>query len=254
MIYPKRKKLKAASGMDMSSVESVNAAYNANQEKDNKISAGLTGAVSQVPGYGALYGTLAGIGTQTSKTLRGDKLNSDQDSIHASQITDPWFQFKDNKNAGDWISSFLFTPAAGIVKGKRKADEAQKLNQQLQIAEGNQVQKESNETYGQLSYKDGGELLDREPDRDDVQDQAVVLGGESHANGGNAVVDADTGEKVAETEKEELLFTKEQTESIEKQIALYVQTKDQTYLVKLGEIVQDIVRNQMKDYSGKYSK
>ncbi len=254
MIYPKRKKPKAASGMDMASVEAVNANYTKSQEKDNKIAAGLTGAVSAVPGYGAAYGALAGIGTQTSNSLRGSETDTDKDNIHASQITDPWFQFKDNKTTGDWASSFLLTPVSGFVKADRKQKQARKLNNDRQAAEASDLQKQSNFAYGQLSYANGGSLQDDQHESEAVQNNAVILGGEDHRNGGNSVIDAKTGEKVAETEKNEILFTKNQTETIENFISKYEITKNQEELIWLGEFVKNIIDNHTIDYSGKYAK
>lgn len=98
-------------------------------------------------------------------------------------------------------------------------------------------------------FEDGGILLDGEPSLDD--DQAVILDGKSHEDGGNDVVDSSSGEKVAETEREELIFSASQTNKIEKHIAAYEQSKDKADLIYLGECVADIINNKTVDHSKK---
>lgn len=87
---------------------------------------------------------------------------------------------------------------------------------------------------------------------------AVILGGSRHheknelGTKGNPIVDA-KGVKVAETEREELLLNKEQTDKLE---ALHAQIKknpsDISLYKTLGETTIDIIRNQTKDNSGKF--
>ena len=98
--------------------------------------------------------------------------------------------------------------------------------------------------------KEGGGL----PDGADGESgsNAVILGGERHKDGGNDIVD-ETGEKVAETEREELLFTKEQTELIEKSIRL-IDGGDETEYANLGSYVKGIILERTKDESGKFKK
>jgi hypothetical protein len=86
---------------------------------------------------------------------------------------------------------------------------------------------------------------------------AVVLGGQLHSEGnkhlgkGNPVFL--NGKKVAETEVAELLLNKQQTDQIEKMIALFDKNKNQSVLMQLGQYVKHIVDNETVDKSGKYA-
>jgi hypothetical protein len=235
MIYPgKRKKIiKAASGLNTEQIDP-------NAEKNDKVDQMGTGIVSKI---NPLWGALAQVGITGSKKLRGDG-STDKKNISA-QFADPFNQFKNNRNAGDWIKSFALPGLSAVQKGKRQTKEFEKEKRRQENLATNSLNAQSNSAFGTLTFEKGGSIPG-------VQDQAVVLGGEMHEDGGNAVLDARTGEKVAETEREELLFTKAQTESIEKHIAAFEKTSDVSHLLALGKMIQDIVNNNMIDYSGKY--
>jgi hypothetical protein len=100
----------------------------------------------------------------------------------------------------------------------------------------------------QKQFEDGGEI----PDGTDQQtsEEAVILGGKRHSKGGNDILD-EAGNKVAETEREELLFTKEQTQMIETSIKK-INDGDETEYTNLGAYVKDIILNRTKDNSGKF--
>ncbi len=85
---------------------------------------------------------------------------------------------------------------------------------------------------------------------------AVVLGGQLHEAGskehgkGNPIYQ--NGQKVAETEREELLLNKAQTGALEHHIGLFDNTGDSKHLDQLGKIITHIVRNETIDFSGKF--
>jgi hypothetical protein len=107
---------------------------------------------------------------------------------------------------------------------------------------------ESGQEYLTPTYAAGGAIAAPE---NKSGEQAVVLGGNLHEEGGNPVVDLKTGEKVVETEREEMMFTGEQTKQIEDLIESFGKTQDEFELIKLGKLVQTIVEG-MKDNSGVY--
>lgn len=102
----------------------------------------------------------------------------------------------------------------------------------------------------QLYAEDGTKLPDSVDQPTD--DKAVILGGKRHKDGGNDVVDQN-GEKVAETEREEIIFSKGQTEMIEASIAK-IQGGDESEYLNLGSYVKEIINTRTKDNSGKFKK
>jgi hypothetical protein len=100
-----------------------------------------------------------------------------------------------------------------------------------------------NQHGGVIQYAEGG---------------AVILGGQRHGEGqgelgeGNPVVD-EQGEKVAETEREELLLTIAQTEQVEALVGQYDKSKDPALLSQLGALVRGIIVNDTEDKSGSYN-
>lgn len=106
--------------------------------------------------------------------------------------------------------------------------------------------------YNQLEQKqvmaDGGEVPEGEDQA--PNDKAVILGGKLHKDGGNDIID-ETGQKVAETEREEILFTKEQTEQIERSIAMIASGNEEEY-ENLGSYVKEVILNRTEDNSGKF--
>lgn len=102
----------------------------------------------------------------------------------------------------------------------------------------------------QLYAEDGTKLPDSVDQPTD--DKAVILGGKRHKDGGNDVVDQN-GEKVAETEREEIIFSKSQTEMIEASIAK-IEGGDESEYLNLGSYVKEIINTRTKDNSGKFKK
>ncbi len=116
--------------------------------------------------------------------------------------------------------------------------------------------KNSNQRYAQKGAKiksrhqKGGKIMKF------FRGGAVILGGQLHKEGndnlgkGNPIYQ--NGAKVAETEREELLLNKEQTNNVEKHVKFYEQTKDPVHFRHLGMLMKEIVLNQTEDKSGKF--
>jgi hypothetical protein len=230
MIYPKQKKiLKAASGMDAEKIQAVNNA--------------ITTGVSFIPGVGtavsaglkvgsALGDAISGDGTNALKNIIGDQLNplSSLNSIMSG-------------NFKEAIPVF-----GSIMKAKRLQKEKETLESINLAKESAEAQKRSNSMFSKLTFEDGGSIPGNGTGS---QDKAVILSGKTHDDGGNPIVDAETGDVVAETEREELLLTKAQTEMIENHITLYNKTGDKEHFIHLGKIVAGIIRNETIDHTKK---
>lgn len=108
---------------------------------------------------------------------------------------------------------------------------------------------ESGAAYLTQTFATGGAIAAPESKSGE---KAVVLGGNLHEDGGNPIIDAKTGEKIVETEREELLFTSEQSQQIETAIAAFDKSGDELELIKLGNLIKSIVDTQMIDNSGVY--
>lgn len=141
---------------------------------------------------------------------------------------------------------------AGWIGGARKRKEYDRDMLARQQAKINRRQTNSNQLFLTETYEDGGTI---DADYEDVTDyapsHAVVLGGKLHSQGGNPIIDTETGEKVYETEKGEILFTEQQTQDIEARIAQFDSTQDQKHLLFLGRIVKDILDKETVDNSNK---
>jgi len=60
------------------------------------------------------------------------------------------------------------------------------------------------------------------------------------------------GNKKFEVEKEELILTLEVTEKVEKFVAAYIETQDDTSLIELGKLITEEVIKNTKDNSEKF--
>jgi hypothetical protein len=227
MIYPKRKRvIKAGSGLNTEQIQSVN-----NQVVEGTKSIPVVGqAISAGLSIGSTIGEgIAGDGSNTGRQVLGDLLNpfSSVNSLMSGRF----------KEAIPIVGS--------VFAAQRKQKEMARQKKKELDAQNQKLSEESNKAFSTLTFKKGGSLPK-------VSDKAVLLGGKTHRDGGNAVLDAKTGEKVAETEREELLFTKKQTESIEFHIKEYEKTSDISHLLELGKFIQEIVMKDMVDYSKQY--
>lgn len=234
MIYPKTKKkkvLKAESGVNTKAIED-----------------GVIAGVNAIPVYGQAISAAMSIGSSLGKSITGDGTNAGKNLI--GDTINPFSTL--GAIAGGHAKEAI--PIVGsFLKARRLKKEKSIEEQRKESVEAQKARIESNKVFGAVTMDEGGVIgEDDNSVVDGVQDFAVVLGGNSHKDGGNDVIDTDTGEKVAETESEELLFTATQTKSIESQIEKYESAKNKESLVQLGVLVKDIVLNEMKDNSGKY--
>lgn len=144
---------------------------------------------------------------------------------------------------------------AGIIGGALNGKELkQKALDEFTQKQGDaigQVQRQSKKKYGTLqgfqgkTYAKGGKIKENE---------SVILGGKLHKDGGNPIVKIDTKEKIAETEREELLLSYEHTVEIEDLIKKYDGEKSDLTLEKLGKAIKRILLKETKDNSGTYVK
>lgn len=144
----------------------------------------------------------------------------------------------------------------GLITGKKDKLEAENEFRQRQGEAIGDVSRRSRKKYGTLQgyqgsqyFKSGGKLLQG---KEGDGSKSVILGGKLHKDGGNDIVKADTKEKIAETEREELLLSFGHTQEVEKLMAKYDETKLDTVLEKLGKTVQRILLNETTDNSGIY--
>jgi hypothetical protein len=139
----------------------------------------------------------------------------------------------------------------GFIDGKKQKEKALSQFKTNMSGELNKQAKESRSNYAGLagykatSYKNGGPI--------DVSKKAVIMGGNLHKDGGNPIVNTDSGEKIAETEREELLLTSTQTSEIEDFIRVYENKKLNNTLENLGKRFQEIILNETIDNSGIYA-
>lgn len=237
-IYPKKRKIrKASSGINTDQLPTSTSG------SDQKIDDGLKAAES-IPVIGA-FGKL---GNSLSASINGEGTSGGKNAVG------------DMLGGGHTIKAVMsgrFKEAIPIygsfAKAKRRKEEVATEKRNAMNRRISDMNAQSNSMFGKLTYEDGGKLNDTGANGEAVQGKAVVLDGKLHKDGGNDVVDTSTGEKVAETEREELLFTRAQTESIEQHIAKYNKTQDEYCLKELGALVKKIVESEMIDYSGKFS-
>jgi len=139
---------------------------------------------------------------------------------------------------------------SGFVNGKKDKAQAESDFKTNMSASLNKKSKESRSNYGSLgsyksqSYANGGSL--------NSAGKAVIMGGKLHKDGGNPIVTSEKGEKIAETEREELLLSSKQTSEIEQLISSYDKKNLNNTLETLGKRVQEILLNETIDNSGLY--
>lgn len=231
MIYPKRKKvLKAASGLNTDTIEQVEQAI----VSGAKIIPGVGEAVSAGLQIGKSIGeAVSGNGTSGVRNAIANELNplSKVNSILSGRVAE------------------AIPIVGGFIKAKRMQKEQRKAALQGQARDIKSMNQASNEMFSRLTLEDGGMLPPGEESPNPAQERAVILGGKTHEKGGNDIIDLETGEKVAETEAGELLFTRDQTKQIESLIAAYDQTRDAERLLDLGAMIKEIVDRKMDDFS-----
>lgn len=138
----------------------------------------------------------------------------------------------------------------GAVKGilgnkKEKRDALREFSKRLKGRSNDQAD-ESRMYYGGIDlfadglYEEGGKAP-----ASNVTGGAIVLGGKGHNEGGNEIVDAETGRKVAETESGELLLDIDQTNKIES-VALKGDSE------AMGKLMRQIIAKETTDRTGAY--
>lgn len=141
---------------------------------------------STVGAINPLFGTAAKLGTSASTHARGRGNNAVNNT--AANFASPFSQFEDNRNAGEWVGSFLNPVGANIYKGRRtanefKANEQAVINKQneisnnLAIQRGKQTPVSGNQVYSLNERKEGGKLSK-------LSNNTVLASGATHENGG----------------------------------------------------------------------
>lgn len=232
MIYPKRKKvIQAASGLDAAQIESV----------DNAIMQGA----NAIPVYGQAISAGLSIGKTLGAGIEGNGQNGVKNAV--ADIVNP-LSSVNALMSGKPLEAIPLV--GGFVRAKRMSKEAERLDRMQQNKDTALAAQQSNAKFSTLTYGEGGSIPG---DDSSSKSEAVVLGGKTHEDGGNALVDKESGEKVAETEREELLFSADQTKKIETYISLYDKSNDESHLIDLGKCIQKIVMTEMVDQSKKFS-
>lgn len=165
--------------------------------------------------------------------------------------------FAKTGNLNDLAAQYTF----GLSKGETTAEKRlkqEKLNQEDILNKESRMK--SAALYGGIKkmgnslYDEGGKIqkpeLSAEPAPRD--EKATILDGKTHEEGGNAIVDGQTGEKVAETEREELLLNAEQTKVLEQLSSRIKPDAGPESFLSLGKYIQQILMNTTEDLSGKY--
>jgi hypothetical protein len=134
----------------------------------------------------------------------------------------------------------------GAIKGNSIKEQAIAEANRRMKGRSNDQAEESRMYYGGMSrYTDGMYAKGGEAPATTDQGGAVILGGKSHYEGGNDIVDLKSGEKIAETESRELVLDVDQTNLVEAAVT----KKD---ALKAGNIMKTIVQKQTTDRSGAY--
>ncbi len=281
MIYPVQKKKvpKAYSGMNLENYRGGAAASSdvgaATKGMDFSSSFGNKPAVKGVSGGGAMQA--AGAAIQGVTEISGH--------IKAAGVDRQWLLAEDSDqkaygakpNVGKTVGKSALSGAAagatigsvvpgigtaigavvggaagavvGLVGGNKKKKKYYRDMRDRQLAVNQRRNEAANRTFLQPTFAQGGEI---DAAGGDDNDFAVVLGGNLHKDGGNAIIDAKTGEKKFETEKSEILFSGTQSATIDSHITKFDSTGDEYCLVELGKSVRSIIKNKTKDNSGTY--
>ncbi len=231
-IYPKKKVRQAFSGMNTEQIEGV----------DNAI---ISGAGS-IPVYGQAISAGLSIGKNLGTAIEGSGTNGAKNAL--ADIVNP-LSAVNAIMSGKPLESIPIV--GGLLRAKRNSKEQERMERLKEAKDTQEASLKSNQKFTKLTYAEGGTIPGQ---TDYAKGEAVVLGGKTHEEGGNALIDEETGEKVAETEREELLFSADQTQKIENHISMYDKTSDQKYLIELGRCVQKIILTDTVDHSKQFSK
>lgn len=149
--------------------------------------------------------------------------------------------------------------AIGLINAKKDKIEAYGEFRQRQGEAITDASRTSKKKYGTLQgytgtalYKRGGKV-DGAETLGSKGNLSVILGGKLHKDGGNDIVKASNKEKIAETEREELLLSFEHTKRIEKIIEKFDKNNLEANMIELGREIKKILLNETIDNSGLYS-
>jgi hypothetical protein len=228
MIYPRRKKvIKAFSGLDSEQIDQV----------DNALVEGT----KAIPVFGQAVSAAVGIGSSLGKAIAGDGTDTTRNII--GDMVNP-LSSVDALMRGKPLEAIPIV--GGIMRGRAARAAKEKLEKEEAEREMVENRKKSNAMFSKLTYEDGGEL----PDTGNTSsDESVILSGKSHEEGGNPILD-DDGNMVAETEKEELIVSLNDTKDIEYLIENYKSIGDDKYLIAIGKKMKSVI-SKTKDFSKK---
>lgn len=228
-IFKKRKPIvKAANGLNTEQVDQFNKA--------------VAQGANAIPVYGQAISAGLSITDMASKAVIGD--GSDVKKNAVGNMMNPLHTVNSLMKGNVKEAIPVYGQIKAAQRMKREFDEKQRKQQNEMIAKSRQ---DSAGAYASFKprfslYRKGGSLK-----------KAVILGGNTHDQGGNAVIDAKSGDKVAETEVAELLFTDDQTKRIESHISMYDKDQSESHLFQLGKLIQETILFNTKDNSGKYN-
>lgn len=144
----------------------------------------------------------------------------------------------------------------GLIQGKKMQNQVNRQNSMLRESNQRNLRKQGNATFqNNLSsvsnslYRNGGNIYPA--GRRMFNDGGVILGGKSHEEMGNLIVD-EQGNPVAETESEELVLSYEQTEAINKMIEMVEQNPNDLRFAELGKFFANNILPSIQDNSGKF--
>lgn len=126
-------------------------------EKNQAIDNTGTGVVSAI---NPLWGALAKVGTTASTAVAGNETNNN--NVVASEVINPFNQFKNNETGGDWAMSFLNPLGSNIMKGKRRVSDKRDAEKQAAIDRGiNELSDNTLTNYSGINTMSRGGRLNR---------------------------------------------------------------------------------------------
>lgn len=220
----------------------VQAANGMSTEQVDQFNQSIAAGANAIPGVGQAISAGLSVTSMASKAVIGDGSNENKNAI--GNMLNPLHSVNALMTGHAKEAIPIYGQIKAAQRMKREYDEKYRKDQEEMTGLARQ---DSARQYNGMApkfslYRKGGSLK-----------QAVILGGNTHEEGGNAILDAKTGEKVAETEIAELLFTHDQTKRIEALVASYDASPDDDYLYQLGKLVQETILFNTKDNSGKFN-
>lgn len=216
-------------------------------------------------GNGGLNSSLSGLAVAGSDALFGQTMKTDERGFQSARSTGNYMGRNAVKGAAMGAQYGVLGAAVGAGLGAIGGlFQSNKLKKQAENQ--NRVLTESNERnlrnqgnaifHNNLSrmsnslYKKGGCIYPGKKTRM-FSAGGIILGGNSHKDMGNLIVD-ENDQPVAETESEELLLSQEQTEALNRMIELVEQQPDDLRFAELGKYFAEKILPDVTDNSGKF--